>query len=76
RRQAAAVVLLFALIGAIFISITVGYGVLEVAGGSAVGGWRAVAIGQAYVLIRLAIRLTFAASELRLFNANQAAAAE
>ena len=76
RRNAVPVVLLFVLTGAIFVATTVGYGVLEVAGGSAVGGWRAVVIGQAYVLVRLAIRLTFAASELRLFNANQTAAAE
>ena len=75
-RNLAAVAVLFVLTGAIFVVITVGYGVLEVAGGSQVSGWRAVAIGQAYVLIRLAIRLTFAASELRLFIANQTAAAE
>lgn len=76
RRHPGSVVWLFVLTGAIFVVITVAYGVLDVAGGSAIGGWRAVAIGQAYVLIRLAIRLTFAASELRLFNANQTAAAE
>lgn len=76
RRNLGSVVLLFVMTGAIFVVITVGYGVLEVVGGSEVGGWRAVAIGQAYVLIRLAIRLTFAASELRLFNTNQTAAAE
>lgn len=76
RRHAAPVVVLFVLTGAIFVALTAGYGVLEVVGGSEVGGWRAVAIGQGYVLLRLAIRLTFAASELRLFNANQTAAAE
>ena len=59
-----------------FVIVTIAYGTLEVYGGSRVGGWRAVAIGQAYVLVRLALRLLFAASELRLFNANQAAAAE
>ena len=76
RAHMTAVMALFVLTGVIFVAITVAYGTLEVAGGSAVGGWRAVAIGQAYVLVRLAIRLTFAASELRLFSANQAAAAE
>ena len=74
--RAAAVAGLYLMTGAIFIAITVGYGVLEIYGGSQVGGWRAVAIGQAYVLVRLAIRLLFAASELRLFNANHTAATE
>ena len=72
----APVVLLFVLTGAIFGAVTAGYAVLEVAGGWEVGGWRAVAIGQAYVLIRVAIRLTFAASELRLSNASHTPAAE
>lgn len=75
-RNRAAVVTLYLITGAIFVVITIAYGTLEIYGGSQVGGWRAVAIGQAYVLVRLAIRLTFAASELRLFSANQAAAAE
>lgn len=76
RSHAVAVVMLYVVTGAIFVAVTVAYGVLEIYGGSQVGGWRAIAIGQAYVFIRLAIRLTFAASELRLFNANHAAAAQ
>ena len=76
RTHFATVAALYVLTGAIFVVVTVAYGALEIIGGSQVGGWRAVAIGQAYVLVRLAIRLTFAASELRLFNANHAAAAE
>lgn len=76
RTHVGAVATLFILTGLIFVVITVAYGTLEVVGGSEVGGWRAVAIGQAYVLLRLAIRLTFAASELRLFSANQIAATE
>jgi hypothetical protein len=76
RSHIGAVAALFAMTGVIFAAMTVAYGVLEVYGGSQVGGWRAIAIGQAYVLVRLAIRLTFAASELRLFNANHAADAQ
>jgi hypothetical protein len=76
RRRPAAAAGLFVMTGVIFVAITAAYGVLEIYGGSQVGGWRAIAIGQAYVLVRLAIRLTFAASELRLFNANQAADAQ
>lgn len=75
-RHPGAVVALYLMTGAIFVVITVAYGTLEIYGGSRVGGWRAIAIGQAYVLVRLAIRLLFAASELRLFTANQAAVAE
>ena len=76
RARFGAVIALFVMTGTIFVVLTAAYGTLEVVGGSQVGGWRAVAIGQAYVLARLAIRLTFAASELRLFSANQTAAAE
>jgi hypothetical protein len=61
--------------GIIFVLVTVAYGTLEIYGGSRVGGWRAIAIGQAYVFVRLGIRLAFASSELRLFNANHTAAA-
>ena len=76
RLHTTAVIVLYVMTGAIFVAITVAYGTFEIYGGSQVGGWRAIAIGQAYVLVRLAIRLTFAASELRLFNANHAAAAQ
>lgn len=76
RGHLMAVVALYVLTGTIFVVLTVAYGTLEIYGGSQVGGWRAIVIGQAYVLARLAIRLTFAASELRLFQANQAAAAQ
>ncbi len=76
RRHAGAVLALYIATGAIFVVMTIAYGTLEIYGGSQVGGWRAIAIGQAYVLARLAIRLTFAASELRLFNAHHAAAAQ
>ena len=76
RRNTSQVVMLYVMTGAIFVVVTVAYGVLEIYGGSRVGGWRAIAIGQAYVLVRLAIRLAFASSELRLFNAAHAAAAE
>lgn len=76
QAHTAPAVALYVITGAIFVIVTAGYGTLEIAGGSQVSGWRAVAIGQAYVLVRLAIRLTFAASELRLFTANQTAAAQ
>ena len=70
RERTGAVIALYLLTALLFIVITVAYGTLEIYGGSQVGGWRAIAIGQAYVFVRLAIRLTFASSELRLFNAS------
>jgi hypothetical protein len=76
RRHPGAVIALYVITGLMFVVTTVAYGTLEIYGGSQVGGWRAILIGQAHVLVRLAIRLTFAASELRLFNANHAAAAQ
>jgi hypothetical protein len=76
RARTSAVITLYVITGLIFVVVTIGYGALEVVGGSQVGGWRAIAIGQAYVFVRLAIRLTFASSELRLFSASQIAAAE
>lgn len=44
------------------------YGVGEAYGGSRVAGWRGVAIGQAFVFTRLAMRLVVIASEVRLFE--------
>ncbi len=44
------------------------YGVGEAYGGSRVAGWRGIAIGQAFIVIRLAFRLTFVATETRLYE--------
>lgn len=62
------VVLLYLFTGAIFVALLAIYGVVDSYGGNRVGGWRGVAIAQAYIVARLAIRLTFAASEVRLFK--------
>ena len=67
RANARAAVTVYLLIGALFVAVTIAYGTLEIYGGSQVGGWRAIAIGQAYIVVRLAIRLTSAAAGLRLF---------
>lgn len=57
----------------LIVAITLGsvmliYGVAETYAGSRVGGWRGVAIGQAFVIVRLAMRLVTIASEVRLFE--------
>ena len=62
-----AVVTLWLTTASLFVAVTIAYGMLEIYGGSQVGGWRAIAIGQAYIMVRLTIRLIVAASELRLF---------
>ncbi len=67
RDRLRAVVTLWLFTALLFAAVTVAYGMLEIYGGSQVGGWRAIAIGQAYIMVRLAIRLIVAASELRLF---------
>lgn len=55
--------------GVLFVLLLAAYGALEIAGDVDVAGWRGIAIAQAYILARIVIRLTFAASELRLYHA-------
>jgi hypothetical protein len=68
RDHLASVAALYLLMGTLFVAVTVAYGALEIYGGSQVSGWRAIAIGQAYIVARLAMRLSVAASELHLFR--------
>jgi hypothetical protein len=44
------------------------YGATEIYGGARVGGWRAVALGQAYIGGRLALRLILAAATVAIFS--------
>ena len=67
RGNIGSVVALSVMASSILLVVTIAYGMLEVYGGSQVGGWRAIAIAQAYIVFRLAMRLAVAASELRLF---------
>lgn len=68
RRHYARVLMLFALTGLLFVVLLAGYGMIDTFGGTRVGGWRGIALAQAYIAGRLIVRLTFAASELRLFS--------
>ncbi len=72
RGRYATVLSLWALTGVVFVAVLVIYGVVEGYGGARVGGWRGVALAQAYILARLTLRLTNAAAELRLFKAASA----
>ena len=68
RRNWSSVAALF-LITTIVLGVSyVLYGVGEAYGGSRVAGWRGVAIGQAFIILRLAMRLVAIASEVRLFE--------
>jgi hypothetical protein len=58
---------LVVLTGMLFVALLVMYGTAEVYGGTRLGGWRSVLIGQGYIVARLGIRLTFAAAALRLY---------
>jgi hypothetical protein len=68
RAHGGSVLGLYLATGALFVLLLMAYGVVEIAGGVQVGGWRGVAIAQAYIIARLVIRLTFGASELRLYR--------
>jgi hypothetical protein len=69
QRNAGAVASLYLIGATIFVVVTVAYGALEVYAGSQLGGWRAVVVGQIYIVFRLAMRLTGGAAALRLFAA-------
>lgn len=66
RSHAGATATLYGIFILLLISAATAYGVGELYGGSRVGGWRAVVIGQAFVGLRLASRLALAAAQVRL----------
>ena len=68
RQHAVRAATLVALAGMLFVMLLVVYGATEVYGGTRLGGWRSVLIGQGYIVARLGIRLTFAAAALRLYR--------
>lgn len=72
RRQWLAVSLLYAIVGVTTVALLVAYGVVDSFGGVRTGGWRAIAIGQAVIIARLAIRLVTAAAEVRLVQQTSA----
>jgi hypothetical protein len=61
-------VTLYLLTAVLLAAMLIAYGTGEIYGGTRLGGWRAVAIGQAYIVGRLALRLVLAASEVRLYK--------
>ncbi|MBY0493521.1 MAG: hypothetical protein K2Y23_04850 [Cyanobacteria bacterium] len=69
RRNFGSAITLYLLTGLLFAALLTVYGYVDVYGGSRVGGWRGIAIAQAYIVARLVIRLTFGASEIQLYRA-------
>lgn len=59
---------LFVILTAVLGAVLLAYGVGEAYGGSRVAGWRGVAIGQGFIIFRLALRLVAIASEVRLYE--------
>jgi hypothetical protein len=68
RRHFASVAMLYVLTGLLFVVLMVGYGVIDIGGGSRVGGWRGVVLGQAFIIGRLLVRLISGASQVTLFK--------
>jgi hypothetical protein len=68
RSHKLAVFALYMIAGLVLATLLTIYGTSEVYGGTRLGGWRAVAIGQAYIIARLILRLTLAAAEVRLYR--------
>lgn len=71
RAHAASAIALYAIAGVLFVALLTIYGVAEGDGITRLGGWRSILVGQGYIVARLAIRLTLAAAELKLFAALQ-----
>jgi hypothetical protein len=64
RAHPIAVIAVYLLTGACFVLLLMLYGLAD----RRFGGWRGVALGQAYIVARLGIRLTSMASQLQLFR--------
>ena len=66
RQRLGAVFVVVVLTALCLVALLVGYGAIDLRGGSGVGGWRAVAVGQAYILGRLALRVANAGAQVRV----------
>jgi len=67
--QPSAVISLYLLTGTLFVLLLAVYGVAD----RRLGGWRAVAGGQAYIVARIVLRLAGAAAEIKLYQSRHAA---
>lgn len=69
REHPVAVVMLYGASASLFVVLLAGYGAIETAAGIGTGGWRSIAIAQAYIIGRVVVRLTFGAAAVRLYRA-------
>jgi hypothetical protein len=67
RRNRLAVAGLYVFTGVLFVLLVAAYGTVETTGGFRFIGWRGVILGQLFIVGRLALRLTFGASEVWLY---------
>ena len=67
-RNLKTVMSLYLMTGMLFLVLFAGFGIVDIYGRSRVGGWRGIAVAQAFILGRLIMRLIFGASELQLYK--------
>ena len=67
-RNAFEVLALYLAGGLLFVTVLAIYAALDLSGATPAQGWRGVVIGQAYIVARLIVRLTFGAGALRLYR--------
>ncbi len=75
RANTGSAIALYLLAGVLFVAMLGLYVTGEVYGGTRLGGWRSILIGQGYIVARLAIRLTLSAAGVRLFTRLQGTSA-
>lgn len=68
RTHGGSALILYLLAGVLFGTMLGLYVTGEVYGGTRLGGWRSILIGQAFIVVRLGMRLTLAAAGMRLFT--------
>lgn len=71
RAHGGQAVAVYLLIGVLFVALMTLYGTAEVVGGTRLGGWRSILIGQGFIMGRLALRLLQGAAAVSLFGQYQ-----
>jgi len=66
RTHLTSVTALYVIFFVVFAAAMVAYGAAETLGGARVGGWRAVAIGQMFIVFRIGLRIAFSGAQVRL----------
>jgi hypothetical protein len=72
RRHAGAALTLLGVTTSAFGVLVAGYAAAELLGGSRLGGWRAVALAQAYLVARVLLRVVTAAAQVEIVRSDRA----